>query len=350
MDVAVSDAILERELASLDAGADAGTIVATASEGAAEALFGLAAALGRDGEERLSLFYTRIASWLRPEFNDASLLAAELLQEEGQYDLAIEAFEDIPLTSALSRAAEIGRAESLRLKGMENEAAEALRALVRREPDAIDAHIALGDLLRRGEKWVESVSSYDAAIDLMDEAGRPNWVLFYERGISHERSDQWDLAEADFFRALELKEDQPLVLNYLGYSWLEKGLHLDRALEMIRKAVDQRPTDGYIVDSLGWAYYLLEDYPNAVLELERAVELRPVDPVINDHFGDALWKVGRKREAAFQWRRSLSFEPEDDDAALTRRKIEVGLDVVEAEVAARKAATGEPTSAAKNDG
>ncbi len=350
MAASVSDAILEAEVDALKAGAAPVMLVSTAQEGAAEALFGLAAALGRDGEERLSLFYTRIAMWLRPGFDDAALLAAELLQDEGQYDLAISVYEEIPVGNPLSRTAEIGRAEALRLKGSEAEAAEALRAVIRREPDAIDAHIALGDILRRGEKYAESAVAYDTAITLMEAADRPNWVLYYERGISRERSGQWDGAEADFFRALELKPDQPLVLNYLGYSWLEKGVNLDRALAMIQKAVEQRSDDGYIVDSLGWAYYLLEDYPKAVAELERAVELRPIDPVINDHFGDALWQVGRKLEAQFQWRRSLSFEPEPEAAALTRRKLADGLDIVAAEEAARKDASAAPAPQVKDGG
>ncbi|MEM7545431.1 MAG: tetratricopeptide repeat protein [Pseudomonadota bacterium] len=328
MSVSVSDALMEADLAALEAGTEVEPLVLSPQDGAAEALFGLAAALGRDGEERLSLFYTRIAAWLRPDFNDAALLAAELLEGEEQYLLAIDAYETIPATSALSRSAEIGRADSLRKMGEEEQATEALKSLTRREPDAIDAHIALGDLLRRAEKFEDGAKAYSAAIRLMEDAGRPNWVLYYERGICYERSGEWDKAEADFFKALELQPDQPLVLNYLGYSWLEKGLNLDRALGMIEKAVQQRPDDGYIVDSLGWAHYLLENYPSAVRELEKAVELRPIDPVINDHLGDALWKVGRKLEAAFQWRRALSFDPEEKDAKRIRLKLADGLDAV----------------------
>jgi Flp pilus assembly protein TadD len=165
-----------------------------------------------------------------------------------------------------------------------------------------------------------------------------HWPLFYQRGIAYERSKQWDKAEADFLKALELEADQPLVLNYLGYSWVEMGRNLDRAQAMIEKAVEQRPEDGYIVDSLGWVLYRLGNFPGAVEHLERAVELRPVDPVINDHFGDALWMVGRKTEAQFQWKRSLSFKPEEKDAERIRQKLAKGLDAVLAE----EAASGNP--------
>lgn len=179
--------------------------------------------------------------------------------------------------------------------------------------------------------------------------GRPNWVLFYQRGICYERSGEWAKAEADFFLALDMEPDQPLVLNYLGYSWLEMGLNYQEALDMIRRAVAARPSDGYIVDSLGWGYYRIGDFENAVKELERAVELRPVDAVINDHFGDALWRVGRKREAEFQWRRALSFDPEEKDAKRILRKLEVGLDVVLAEEATDADAPGDDATV-KDDG
>lgn len=345
----VADPVMEADIAALDAGAAPQRLVTDTAEGAAEALYGLAAALGRDGEERLSLFYTRTALYLRPGFDEAALLAAELLDEEAQYTLAIDAYEAIPTASPLSRAAEIGRAEALLANGDEAEAVEALRALTRRAPDAIDAHVALGDIFRRSDRFAEGAVAYDAAIKLMEAQGRPNWVLYYERGICYERSGEWEKAEADFFKALELREDQPLVLNYLGYSWLEKGLNIDRAMEMIAKAVEQRPEDGYIVDSLGWGHYLLKEYPEAVENLERAVELRPVDPVINDHLGDALWQVGRRLEAAFQWRRALSFGPEPDEAKRIKDKLDQGLDAVLAEEA-KAEGSGAPATAATSNG
>lgn len=331
MSIAVGDAVLERELASLDAGQAPLMAVATPAHGAAEALFGLASALGQEGGKGLSLFYTRLAMHLRPDFSDAALLTAALLEDREQFGLAVKAYESIKADNPNSRAAEIGRAEALHRMGEDDKAVEALEQLTRRSPDAIDAHIALGDLMRRLQRFAEGAVAYDAAITLMAAEERETWVLYYQRGISLERSEQWERAEVDFFKALELSPEQPLVLNYLGYSWLEKGLNLDKALGMIQKAVDQRPEDGYIVDSLGWAHYLRNDFPNAVTELERAVQLQPVDPVINDHLGDALWRVGRRLEAEFQWKRAMSFEPDDHDAIRIKRKLKIGLDRVLAE-------------------
>ncbi|MFN3260599.1 MAG: tetratricopeptide repeat protein [Pikeienuella sp.] len=341
----LGDAAIEADLAFMEKGEAPPLLVRTASEGAAEAFYGLAAALGQEPDDRLSLVYARLASWLRPDLDEAKLLVAEVMEGTEQFEAAVRAYETIPPDSPYARAAEIGRAEALFRMDRADEAAEALKALTRRAPDALEAHIALGDILRRTERFREAAAAYDAATNIAESAGRANWALYYQRAISYERSQQWEKAEADFFKALELEPDQPLVLNYLGYSWLERRERLDEAMDMIRKAVAARPEDGYIVDSLGWGFFLLEDYPAAVRELQRAVELRPVDPVINDHFGDALWMVGRKREAEFQWRRALSFDPEEKDRERIRRKLDVGLDVVRAEEVAAEAAPETPRAA-----
>ena len=171
-------------------------------------------------------------------------------------------------------------------------------------------------------------------LSLTPAEGAPvRWVLFYSRGIAHERSGDYDQMERDFRAALEIEPDQPQVLNYLGYSMVEQKRNLEEALEMIERAVAASPQSGYIVDSLGWVLYRLGRYDEAVLHMERAVELMPVDPVVNDHLGDVYWAVGRQREAEFQWSRALSFIDEEDsdseaDPVRIRRKLDVGLDVV----------------------
>ncbi|MEM1162587.1 MAG: tetratricopeptide repeat protein, partial [Pseudomonadota bacterium] len=220
------------------------------------------------------------------------------------------------------------RAEAKQAAGRVDEAVTDMRATTERFPQALEAHTSLGDMLRRESRFEEASAAYDAAIALLPEIEPHHWGLLYQRGITFERSKQWDRAEADFRRALELEPDQPDVLNYLGYSLVELGQKLEEAEQMIETAVEQRPDDGYIVDSLGWVLFRFAEFDRAVEHLEHAVELRPVDPVINDHFGDALWMVGRKVEAEFQWKRALSFEPEDKDADRIRRKLDVGLDVV----------------------
>jgi Flp pilus assembly protein TadD len=154
---------------------------------------------------------------------------------------------------------------------------------------------------------------------------KSDWLFYYFRGICLERARQWGKAEADLQKALELFPEQPQVLNYLGYSWIDQGVKLDEAMTMIKRAVEQRPDDGYIVDSLGWAYYRLGNYEDAVKQLERAVELKPEDPTVNDHLGDVYWRIGRTQEARFQWSHARDLKPEPDELPKIEEKLKVGL-------------------------
>ncbi|WP_390915268.1 tetratricopeptide repeat protein [Pseudosulfitobacter sp. SM2401] len=309
------------------------THITSARDGAAEVFFSLASALRGEASPDYTLLYGRMAHALRPDHVDALLLNAELLEELGQYDLAIAAYKAVPSKHTASHAAELGRAAALRRSDKVDAAIEVLEQLSRRFPDMAAVQSTLGDVLRQKEDYEDAVAAYDRAIDLIPEGGRGAWFTHYARAIAHERLDNWELAEADFRKALELNPGQPQVLNYLGYSMVEQQVNLDEALEMIEQAVAAEPASGYIVDSLGWVLYRLGRYEEAVGHMERAVELEPVDPVVNDHLGDVYWAVGRAREAEFQWKRALSFvDPTDTDSEAEpdrmRRKLEVGLDAV----------------------
>ena len=312
----------------IQGGAKPTVAIRTAEQGAAEVLFGVSGLLARGRNRLIGLAYARLATYLDPDLTRAQLLIAQILDQDRQYDLAVAAYQAIPQDAPESLAARIGNAEVLQASGKIDEGIAAMRDTVALFPSALEAHTSLGDMLRRESKFEDAGLAYDGAVALLGETQPHHWGLFYQRGIALERSKQWERAEADFRKALELEPDQPDVLNYLGYSLVELGQKLDEAEKMIEKAVDQRPEDGYIVDSLGWILYRFGEFERATEQLERAVELRPVDPVINDHFGDALWMVGRKTEARFQWRRALSFEPEDKDAKRIRRKLDDGLDIV----------------------
>ncbi len=335
--VAGSDPTIETYTSQLEAGETLPfTHARSARDGMAEIFFTVGAALNSEASPDYVLLYTRLASFLRPDHVDAILLSADLLDQLEQYDLAVAAYRMVPADSNDHHAAELGRAEVLDRSGKTDAAVEVLQNLAAQDPDLPGVHVALADLQRRQENYQAAVTSYDTAIGLTDNAAGGNWFLHYARGISHERLKQWDQAEADFRRALELNPDQPQVLNYLGYSLVERKEKLDEALDMIQRAVAARPDSGYIVDSLGWVLFRLGRYDEAVEQMERAVELMPVDPVVNDHLGDVYWAVGRAREAEFQWKRALSFiDPEDTDGEADperiRRKIEVGLDAVLAE-------------------
>lgn len=304
------------------------TYIGRPEDGAAEVFYTLGEALSGDQNRPLSLLYGRLAQFLRPGSVKTLMLVAETLEAQGQHDLAIRAYGRVPTNHPMFFSAEIGRADALFASGNTEAAIEVLNGLARANPDNASVHMNLGDMLRRDGKFADARVAYTQAIDLTDDPQRQQWFLYYARGITNERTDHWTQAEADFRRALDLQPDQPLVLNYLGYSLVEKGESLDEAQAMIQRAVEQRPDDGYITDSLGWVLYRVGKFAEAVAPMERAVELMPVDPIINDHLGDVYWMVGRKLEADFQWRRALSFEPEEKDAARIRRKLEVGLDVV----------------------
>lgn len=308
------------------------TVVHNATEGMADAFHGVASVLANGGgEDGFSLVYARMAEQLRPDFTEAVLMVAGMLERQGQYDLATVAYNKIPRDNPAFHVAEMGRASALYDGGKVEAALEAMAQLSKASPDVLSVQVAYGDMLRRQEKFADAAKSYDRAIALIDQPGPQHWPLLFARGIAYERSGQWPQAEADFRKALELSPGQPAVLNYLGYSYVEKHERLDEALGMIQRAVQAQPDDGAITDSLGWALYRLGRYEEAVNFMERAAELMPVDPVVNDHLGDVFWAVGRKLEAEFQWRRALSFEPEEKEAQRIRKKLSVGLDAVLAE-------------------
>ncbi|MBX6321804.1 MAG: tetratricopeptide repeat protein [Rhodospirillaceae bacterium] len=317
--------LLEADLAALQAGKPPAPLIGAARDGLGEAMFGLASVLVREQAADIALLFDRLALDLRPDFGLAQLLLGDILRQQQRLPEAIAAYRAVPAGTPYAWGARLSIADCLDQEGRTDEAEAMLRAMIDERPDRSDAATILGNLLRSKERFADAAAAYDVAVARLKEPRQRHWSLFYFRGIAYERSNQWPKAEADFKEALELEPDQPFVLNYLAYSWIEKGEHYDEALDMLRKAVDQRPNDGYIVDSLGWVLYRLGRYQEAVAQLERAVGLKPLDPVLNDHLGDAYWRVGRKREARFQWQRALQFKPEPDQVGLIAAKLAHGL-------------------------
>lgn len=308
----------------LKAGKKLPPLADSAQSGAAEALYGIGASLTRRGGEDLALVYLQLALYLHPNHSLALLSLADLYESVKKPQMAIKIYERVPASSPLKRNAQIQLATDLNSVDRTEEAVKILKDVIAEDSKDVEAIMALGNIERARKKFVECGSTYSQAIDAGD-AAKPNWVLYYFRGICEERSKQWPKAEADLKKALEIQPDQAHVLNYLGYSWIDQGLNLDEAMKMIRRAVEQRPDDGFIVDSLGWAYYRIADYENAVKNLERAIDLKPEDPTINDHLGDAYWRVGRKLEAKFQWAHARDLKPEADELPKIEAKIQNGL-------------------------
>ena len=301
-------------------------LINSAEDGLAEALFDLASVVNQPESIDLALLYSRCALQVRPHLPLAQLLLSDVLSAQNKPEESLAILAEIPPSSPYSWSARLRVAADLEMLDRTEEAIAQLKQMSAESPTRAGAELQLGDLLRGKKRFSEAVEAYDEAIKRLHAAGMPErWSLYYSRGIALERSGQWKPSEADLLHALELKPEQPLVLNYLGYSWIDRGENLERGLKMVEKAVELRPEDGYIVDSLGWAHYRLGDYPNAVQYLEKAIELVPEDPTINDHLGDAYWQNGRSIEARYQWRRALQFGPQEDEVKPIEAKLESGL-------------------------
>lgn len=300
-------------------------LVGDAASGIAEAFYGAGRSLLQGGSREMATVYTQLALYLKPDFDIAQTFLGQIYESDERWQDAIDAYRKVKPQTPLGWASRLQVARNLSRLEKNGEAIALLNTMAAEKPERTDALIFLGDTHRADKQWLEAIAAYDLAAQRMPAPDANDWTLFYSRGIANERAKRWPQAEADFLKALELQPDQPLVLNYLGYSWIEQNLNLSRARGMIEKAVELRPRDGYIVDSLGWVLYQLGEYPGAVENLERAIGLRPDDPVINDHLGDAYWKVGRRTEARFQWNRALTFKPDAELIPAIERKLRDGL-------------------------
>lgn len=300
-------------------------LIGDPTNGMSEVLYGLGEALSTDGGVSIGIIYLQMSLFLVPDQSLALAALAQAYETTRNYSDAIATFDRIPRGTPLQDAIDIRKALNLNLQDKPDEAKVLLEAVADRSPNDLAPLDALGNIMRARKRYGEAIVFYTRAMGLIGEPEKRHWTFYYSRGTCYERTKQWSKAEADLKKAMQLSPDQPLVLNYLGYSWIDQGRNLREGLRLIKKAVSLKPDDGYIVDSLGWAYYQLGRYSDAVSQLERAVELRPDDPILNDHLGDALWRVGREREARFQWDQALSLNPEPADAEKIRKKLSEGL-------------------------
>ena len=303
-------------------------VIGSARDGVAEVLFGIGTAIRREGSEAFSKLYLELSLAARPKEDVTLIQLAALAEELSQQQNAIDLYSQVELGSPYKRAAELQLGLNLADLEKRDEAVKHLTALLDADPSDTRAYLALGGVYGAKKDFKSAAVIYDRAEKAITAPLRSHWNIFYQRGIAYEQLDIWPKAEESFRKALKLYPDQPQVLNYLGYSYVDQNKNLDEALAMIRKAVELRPDDGYIVDSLGWAYYRLGRFDEAVTELERAIKLRPEDATINDHLGDAYWQVGRKLEARFQWQHAIDGKPEEADLAKIQAKLKADLPLV----------------------
>ncbi len=281
-------------------------------DGISESLFNIAEAFYSQRMYDLSIAYCYLSLYLnKNNFINYYLLSQNFIMLQ-KNEKAINTLKNIPLDSYLGWNSYLKIADiNLNLKNF-SEAESFILKLKKYSSNRVDAHYKLGEILHNKKDYDNAIKAFSDAISLLKISSQENWYLFYSRGMSYERSNQWKKAEKDFLYALELSPQQPLVLNYLGYTWIDYGINLSKAESFIRKAIKLRPKDGYFIDSLGWAYYRQGKYDLAVVELEKAVGLIPNDPIINDHLGDALFRAGHYNEAKYQWNRALLYDPEKE--------------------------------------
>lgn len=311
-------------------------MVDSAQTGAGLALVSIGRSLGdeRRDQTELGVIFAQLGRSLAPELDQASLLAGDRLYSIGLYDLATEAYEEVRADSFFIDDARFGAAIATGAGGDEATALAQLSKLAAADAQGPRVYLALGLFAASQKEYAVCADAYETGLGWIEgrvgALDRRHWTYEFQAGVCRARNDEWDAAETHFQAALALWPDQPDVLNYFGYSLVEKRERYDEARVMIERAVEQKPRSGHIIDSLGWVMWRTGDFDGAVRELARAVAIEPNVYEINDHYGDALWMVGRKREARYHWERALLFVPEDEPAVAERieQKLEVGLDAV----------------------
>ena len=296
-------------------------LITNVKEGIAETFLNSAEILFNEGLDRQALIYAQISLYLSPNLNNTSYLLGRIFKSIKDNKRAIQYFKNVKDHSSISHDAKIAYAETIfDIDGIDN-AFKILDEYTKLYPDNINFNRTIAELFYKADNFDKAIEYYDLIFSKIEKIEFRHWPLFYSSGIALERGKKWKRAEKQFLLALKFVPDNPQVLNYLGYSWIDQGININKAMDMILKAADQRPNDGYIIDSLGWAFYQTGKYEEAVINLEKAVELES-DSIIIDHLGDALFYSGRKLEAVFQWKRALEFEPTDKMINIIKKKIE----------------------------
>lgn len=311
----------------LEAGKRLGPVAPDARTGLAWMFVRLSTDLARERAEPLALLFARLASFMAPEQPLAWVTVGDLLARSGQNQAALAAFAKVPAGYGLDEMVRGRQADLFEASG-EAEAAGALLQAAAAAPGATPEDLGgLAAWHQRKGRHAQAALAYGQAIDRFGAGmGASAWNLHFLRGMMRDRAGDWAGAEADLKAALALVPEEPGVLNYLGYSLMERGEQTEAARSMIERAAALRPGDGGIIDSLGWMQVKLGQTDQAVVTLERALALEPEDPTITSHLGDALWGQGRRIEARFRWRQALAVVGTGASDAEERRRLQARLD------------------------
>ena len=315
-----ANASLQAAAARVEAGGSASAQPLNAVRGAAVGLYGLAAIFQQERGTSQALAALTLANMLDPDLDAARIAFAENQADLHHPDGVRAALARIPEGSPYAESAKIMAAWELKDEGRNDEAVALAQQTA--ATGTWRARRALADLYRSLSRFSDAEPIYTA---LIESSPQPDWRLYYSRGLARSELNRWPEAETDMRQALQISPDQPEVLNYLGYSWVDRGERLQEGLAMIQRAAEIRPMSGAIIDSLGWAYFQLGRYDLAVENLEHAVELQPADVTLNDHLGDAYWRTDRPIEARFQWQRALSLNPSATMRTAIQTKLDHGL-------------------------
>ncbi|MDY0010089.1 MAG: tetratricopeptide repeat protein [Bdellovibrionales bacterium] len=301
-------------------------MIRTPADGAAVAMFDLATMLFERRSFDSAQIYSHLVMILSPQSDFGRLMVGDIATINEHYGPAAAAYGKIPATSPLYLLSRLRIAETYEAANKTEAAATLLRELSAMPQTRMQALTALGDMHRRNENFTQAIAIYDEILADVTEPGEDHWALIYARGMSLERANEWDRAEKDLLLALSFQPDNPMILNYIGYTWIDKGVNLQKGMDFVRRAVNLRPDDGYILDSYGWAFYRLGDMQQAVYWLEKSVALVPDDTAILDHLADAYWQSGRHTEARFKWQRARTLSKDADFRAAVERKLRNGME------------------------
>lgn len=299
--------------------------ITSIEDGISKSLFDLASFLFEQKGYESALIYSRISDYLSPNNGEALLMFGDIMTVHGNYEEAIDHYSQIEPSSPNYTSAHIRLAEALEKGNYIEDAQNVLQSLLEIWPDNKTLLVHLGDTYRRSGDYDAAIFYYNQAIANIHEPNSEDWNTYYARALAHDEKGDWEATEADLKKALELSPDHPLVLNYLGYSWANRGMHLDQSLSMIEKALLLKPGNGYILDSFGWTLYKMGHYEQSIQVLEKALALIPHDSTLNDHLGDAYWQIGRNVEARYQWEKSIGLSKSDKHIVTMRTKLKNGL-------------------------